>query len=97
MAERDLITLIKQTKRELSGAISSLDSKIDSVDRKYGVLFEKQQDTMKLLGEGFQMLSDKMDRNHAELKTEIGEVKQGYTPISVHLALDKRVTKLESR
>lgn len=67
-------------------------------DRKIGgvkVLVEETNARIRALGEGLNLLADKVDEQGHRLDEIDRKIELGYTPLQAHGALEKRVAKLE--
>lgn len=70
------------------------DARLEDVRRHLGVLIENLDGKIQLVAEGVIAVDQKIDRVHAELKAEIGEVKTLLT--FSYTDLDRRVRRREA-
>jgi hypothetical protein len=68
---------------------------LDEQDRGNKVMHEETHAILRQVAEYTCGLDEEIVRTRTEIKREIRRIDTGYTPIGMHHALDKRVTKLE--
>lgn len=90
--------LQKEMNQRFDAQDKRMDKRFFEQDRKIGetrMLVEENNSLIKAMGEGFTLLSRKMDEFGQRLDETNRKIERGYTPLTMHAALDRRVTKLE--